>query len=211
MAYLHLVRTFCRFSYSSFKCCVVELTGLALWSSVLITRYSAEVAWWLSQWQNWSVWVGFLTTVVMRLPSGWGMASVSRKNIESSALVFSAVNCMPSFMELMWSRNSFLFADVMTTNVSSTYLFHRLGGVVMCWGLSLQSLPCIGWLQWGLWMTSWLHPPMFILVDTATIGKTSFPQWPPTRVKMNNLSVYEKHLKASSGKPQVSEATWSRP
>ena len=52
---------------------------------------------------------------------------VSRKGIEPSALVFSIVNCMPSSKELIWFRNSYLCADLVTTNVSSTYLSTDLG------------------------------------------------------------------------------------
>ena len=40
-----------------------------------------------------------------------------RKGTEPSASVFSAVNCMPSSMELIWFRNSSLYADLMTTCV----------------------------------------------------------------------------------------------
>ena len=51
---------------------------------------------------------------------------MSRKGIEPSALVFLAVNYMPLSMGLIWFRNS-LCAVLMTTNVSFTYLFHKLG------------------------------------------------------------------------------------
>ena len=49
----------------------------------------------------------FLYIVVSKLPSACGMIRVSRRGIEPSALVFSAVNCMPSSMELICVKNSF--------------------------------------------------------------------------------------------------------
>ena len=111
VGYLHLARTFWRCSCSSCKCCVVKHTALALWKSVLITLYLAEMAWWLSCCKYLSVWVGFLKTGVVRLASVWGMTRVSRKGIEPSTLVFWAVNCIPSSMELLWLR---IFLYVLT-------------------------------------------------------------------------------------------------
>ena len=128
LGYLHLVRTFCTCSCSSCNCCEVEHTVLDLTNSVLITLYFAEMAWWLSHCRYWSVWIGFLKTVVIKLPSDCGMTKVSRKGIEPSALVFSAVNCMPLSIELIWLKNSSLCVDLMTTNVSSTNPFHRRRG-----------------------------------------------------------------------------------
>ena len=155
--YLHLVRTFWRCS-SSCNCCWLEHTAYALQYSVLITLYFADMAWWPSHCKYWSVWVGFLYTVVTKLPSDYGMTSVSKKDMEPSALVFSAVNWMPSSKELMCCRNLSLCTALMTTKASSTNLIHRLGGVVLFWGLWLQSLPCISWPLLGLLVIPLLHP-----------------------------------------------------
>ena len=124
--YLHLVQTFWRSSSSSCNCCWLEHTALVLWYSVLITLYFADMAQWLSHCKYWSVRVGLLYTVVIKLPSDCGMTSVSKKCMEPSALVFSAVNWKPLSMELMCCRNSSLFTDLMRTRchqlISSTDL-----------------------------------------------------------------------------------------
>ena len=77
------------------------------------------------------IWSGVFGDVhVLTVSVVFLMTMVSRKGIELSALVFSAMNCMPSSMKLMWFRNP-LFTDLMTTKVSSAYLFHRPGGVMV--------------------------------------------------------------------------------
>ena len=127
LGYLHVVRTFCRCFCSSSSCCLVEHTSLALWNNVLMALYLADMAWWLSHCKYWLVWIGFLYTLVSKLLSACGVTRVSRKGIEPSALVFSAVNWIPSSMELIYVKNSSLWTDFMTTKASSTNLFHRLG------------------------------------------------------------------------------------
>ena len=90
---------------SSSSCSFVEHTSLALWNSVLMTLYLLDMAWWLSHCRYWLVWVGFLYTVVNRLPSLCGVTTVSKKGIALSALMFSAVNFMFSSIELMcWKK-----------------------------------------------------------------------------------------------------------
>ena len=131
LGYLHLVRTFCRCYCSSCKCCWVKHTALALWNSVLITLYFADMAWWLSHFRYWSVWVGFLKTVVIKLPSDCWMTNVSKKDIGPSAFVFSAVNCMPSSVELICLRNSSLCVDLIKQKCHQQIFSTDLGGVVM--------------------------------------------------------------------------------
>ena len=72
--------------------------------------------------------MGFLYTDVMRDLSGCGITMVSRKGIDPSGLASSVVNWMTGSMLLMCSRNSSFLAESMITQVSSTYLFHILGG-----------------------------------------------------------------------------------
>ena len=86
----------------------LEHISLALCSSELITLYLLDMAWWLSNCKYWLVWVGFLYTVVDRLPSLFGVTKVSRKGMDLSALVVSAVNFMFSSMELVWLKTSSL-------------------------------------------------------------------------------------------------------
>ena len=72
--------------------------------------------------------MGFLYTVVARLLSLCGVTKVSRKGIDPSALVVSAVNLMLGSIEFKCWKNSSLYCSSCMTKVSSTYLFHRLGG-----------------------------------------------------------------------------------
>ena len=97
LGYLQDVSAFWRCSCSSSRCCLVEHTALALGNNVLMTLYLPVMAWWVSHCKYWLVWVGFLYTVVSILPSLEGVTRVSRKGIDPSILVFSAVNWMPLF------------------------------------------------------------------------------------------------------------------
>ena len=115
-----------------------------------------ERVWWLSHCKYWSVWVGFLYILVARVPSGHWMTIVSRKGMDPSALVSSTVNWMLWSTEVMWSRNSSLYVEMITIKILSTCLSHRCGGGLMCWGLSTQNFPWVGWLLWGLSETPWL-------------------------------------------------------
>ena len=68
--------------------------SLALCSNELITLFLLDMAWWLSHLRYWFVCGGFLYTLVCRLPSLFGVTSVSKNGMDPSALVFSAVNLM---------------------------------------------------------------------------------------------------------------------
>ena len=56
------------------------------------------------------------------------MTRVSRKGNDPSALVFSTVNCIFCSMPFICWKNSSLYVVSRMTNVSSTYLFQRVGG-----------------------------------------------------------------------------------
>ena len=126
--YLQDHKTFYMCVCSSSSWPLLEYISLALCSSELMTLYLLDMAWWLSHCRYWLVWVGFLYTVVDRLPSLWDVTKVSKKGIAPSALVVSAVNLIFSSIELMWWKNSYLYCAPKMTKVSSTNLFHRLGG-----------------------------------------------------------------------------------
>ena len=100
--------------------CGVEQMVCALWCKVPITLYFDVKVWWLSHCRYRSVCVGFLYTVVLRLPSSSGLINVSRKGIDPSSLWSSHVNWICLSIELMCSRNSLLCDDSMIVNVSST-------------------------------------------------------------------------------------------
>ena len=86
---------------------------------------------------------GFLYMEVDRLPSSFTVTRVSKKGSDPSALVFSAVNWIFSSIPFKCWKNSSLYAVFRMTKVSSTYLFKRLGGVVLFQGPWLQNAPYI--------------------------------------------------------------------
>ena len=72
--------------------------------------------------------VGSLYTVVMRDLSGCCITKVSKNGMDPSALVSFVVNWMRGSKLLICYRNFSLYDVSITTKVSSTYLFHNLGG-----------------------------------------------------------------------------------
>ena len=103
-------------------------TVFSLYVRVLITLYLAERWWWLSHCRYWSVWVGFLYTVIDNLPSVSGFTMVSKKGMAPSSLLSSTVNPMVMSTQFMCSRKFYLWSSFWMTNASSTYLSHNLGG-----------------------------------------------------------------------------------
>ena len=77
-----------------------------------------------------SVWVGFLYTLVVRVPSSCGVTSLSRNGMEPSCLVSSVVRFMEGSTELMCCRNSSFCNCCSITKMSPTYLFYNLGGFI---------------------------------------------------------------------------------
>ena len=69
VGYLHFLRAWHRWSSSFCNSCGSEHIVLALWYRVPATLYLEEMVWWLSHCKYRSVWVGFLNTDVLRLPS----------------------------------------------------------------------------------------------------------------------------------------------
>ena len=92
LGYLHWVRAVLMWSISLWRNSGLLHTVLALWVRVLITLNFAEMWWWLSHYMHWSMWVGFLYTVIDRLPSASGFTMVSKKGMAASSLVVSTVN-----------------------------------------------------------------------------------------------------------------------
>ena len=113
----------------------VEQTVDALWYRVPATLYLDGIVWWVSHCRYKSVWVVFLNTDVFRLPSSSGVTRMSKKGIDPSSLTSSQVNLILGCIEFRCCRNLSL-SFLMIVNVSSTNLFHRVGGVVdvlMAW------------------------------------------------------------------------------
>ena len=69
-------------------------TVLALYVRVLNTLYLVDNLWWLSQWRYWSVWVGFLLTVLQVVLSGPGETEVPRIGMDLSVSGSLTVNHM---------------------------------------------------------------------------------------------------------------------
>ena len=127
----------------------------ALCVKVLITLYLADKLWLLSHGRYKSVWVDFLYIPMVKVPSVSGVVMVSKKGMEPSSLDSSTVNWMEGSTELMCLRNSSLCDSCWITKVSSTYLFHILGGAVLLRWLCFQWLPCRCWPLWDLLVTPW--------------------------------------------------------
>ena len=123
--YLHLDRAVYRWSSSCFNSWGLEQMVLALWSRVPIKLYFDGNVWWLSHCRYRSVCVGFLKTVLLRLPSSLGITNTPRKGMDPSSLCSSQVNWICWSIELMWSRKALLCDDSKMVNVSSTNLFQR--------------------------------------------------------------------------------------
>ena len=96
----------------------------------MITLNLAERLRWLSHCRYWSVWVGFLYTVMDRLPFSFGFTIVSKKGMEPSSLLSSTVNFMAGSTLLMCWRKSCLLTSLWMTKVSSTNLCQNLEGGV---------------------------------------------------------------------------------
>ena len=94
----------------------------ALWERVWITLNFAERWWWLSHCKYWSVWVGFLYTVIDSVPSATGLTMVSKKGMDLSSLLSSTVTLMAGSTLLMCWRKPWLFISLWMTKLSSTYL-----------------------------------------------------------------------------------------
>ena len=81
------------------------------------------MVWWLSPCRYKSVWVGFLYTLVLKLPSGHGVTKVSRKGMDPSSLVSSIVNWIFSSMEFIWlMKLSFWVFLMMTRGQNKPYM-----------------------------------------------------------------------------------------
>ena len=102
VGYWHFFKAWCRCSSSFCSNCVLELMVCALCCNVPMTLYLDDKGWWLPHCRYKSVWVGFLYTDVLRLPSLPGDTSISRKGMAPSSLWFSAVNCICWSMEFRW-------------------------------------------------------------------------------------------------------------
>ena len=126
----------------------IAATMEALWESVWITLNLAERWWWLSHCRYWSVCVGFLYTVMDRVPSASGLTTVSKKGMDPSSLLSSTVNLMAGSTLLMCWRKPCLLASLWMTKVSSTYLHQNLGGGGQYLELFVLSTPCKDWPQW---------------------------------------------------------------
>ena len=94
VGYLHLRSASSRWCSSDLSSSLSEQMVLALYCKEPTTLYFDETWWLLSHWRYKSVCVGFLYTVVFRLPFSSGIIRTSRKGMEPSMPASSLVNCM---------------------------------------------------------------------------------------------------------------------
>ena len=109
IGYLQSDKASCICFCSCFNNSWLEHMFLALCSNELITLYLFDMAWWLSHFRYKLVWVGFLYTLVCRLPSCFGVIKLSKKGMDPSSLVSSTVNLMWLSTVFMWWKNSSLY------------------------------------------------------------------------------------------------------
>ena len=112
VGYLHWVRAFPEVFLFLFEQLRIAAHSSGPVGKVLITLNLAKSLWWLSHCKYWSVWVGFLYTVMDRLPSTSGFTMVSKKGIDPSSLLSSTVNFMAGSRLLMCHRKSFLLTSL---------------------------------------------------------------------------------------------------
>ena len=71
-----------------------------------------------------------MNTDVFRLPSSSGVIRISRNGMDPSSLTSSQVNLMLGCIEFRCCGKLSLLFFLMIVSVSSTNLFHKVGGVV---------------------------------------------------------------------------------
>ena len=103
-----------------------EETSLALCAKVLKTLCFAVMWWLLCQCKYWSVWVGFLYIVVLKVLSGSMVTRVSKKGSESCC-IGSTMNWLCGSWLLICCSRSWLCSALLMTKVSSTNLSQREG------------------------------------------------------------------------------------
>ena len=143
LGYVHCVINLLRWVFSLWRSSGLLQTVWVLWERVWMTLTLAERWWWLSHCRYWSLWVGFLYTVIDRGPSTSDFTMVSKKGMVPSSLLVSTVNWMAGSTLLMCWRKSCLWISLWMTKVSSTYLWQNLGGWGQHWEPFDQSTPYI--------------------------------------------------------------------
>ena len=149
LGYLQWLSAFLRWSNSLWRSSGLLHTVLALWVRVLITLYLADKWRWLSHCRYWSMWVGFLYTVMYSVLSASGLTMVSKKGVAPFSLLSSTVKIMAGSTLLMCYRKCCLYPSFWMTNMSCTYLSHSLGGKWQYFEIFAQSIPCRGKPPWG--------------------------------------------------------------
>ena len=117
-------------------------------------------------------------TLVFKLPSSLMVTRASKKGMEPSLLLASFVNWILSSMVFKWLKKLSSCIFWMITNVSSTNLLQKVGGVVLCLWFVSQRPPYVNWLLWGSVVNPWM-PPLFMepaLEDEACVVETELQQ-----------------------------------
>ena len=159
LGYLQHLRTSSKCSNSLLISSGVEHKVLVICVRVLITLYLDAKLWLLSHCRYWSVWVGFLYTFLVKVPSTLGVTKISKNGMEPSGPASSIVNLMDVSTVLICWKNSSLCDLFWITKVSST-ISSPYPWRVQCSvnGSVLKSLHvniCYNWAHW------WSHGSTF--------------------------------------------------
>ena len=128
--YLDLVRTSLRFCCSVLKCSGMEEAVLALCSNVLITLYFAAMQWCLSQCRYWSLWMGSYIHLWTELCYALMLPKCPEMGWNCLALCpLLWIWLLGLLVLLMCCKNFSLCSVCCITKVSSTNLFHNVGGL----------------------------------------------------------------------------------
>ena len=95
--------------------------GRALGERVLITLYLAAILWLLSHGRYRSVWVGFLYTPIVKVPSASGLMMVSTKGMEPSSFASSTVSWMDTSTYLCAGGTLLCVPDVIAQKLFTGY------------------------------------------------------------------------------------------
>ena len=172
--YLHLVSACCK-NFSS--CCNswgLEQMVWALQWSVPTTLYLDDTVWLLSNCRYRSVWGGFLYTVVLGLPSSFGVNKKSKKGMEPSGLDSSLVNWIWWSMEFSCSKKT-CFLSWLDDGKSFIYKpFPEIRGLWWwVYGFNFKILHVQISYNGTYW---WAHGSSFLLFKVPALkGKVSAP------------------------------------
>ena len=171
LGYLHCVRASSRCFNSSFSSGELEQTALALCVRVLITLYLQARLWWLSHCRYWSVWVGFLYTLVVSVPSSWGVTKMSKKGMEPFLILFLCGKLYGWIHRVYVLQELFFLILLQNDKCVIHKPFPPSGGSLQLIWLCPQNTPYINCPAQGSQEIPWLPPGFAHSIDLETGNK----------------------------------------